>query len=90
MGFSVELVQNKSIQKALLHSGDNLINNKAIKPSLLLMGSGLTLTNNEIKDIIEVIRSLENREIGIQTTGKISSQEGLFLIFLDWKNVLTP
>ena len=27
-----------------------------------LEGSGITLTNNEIKDIIKVIRSLESRE----------------------------
>ena len=40
----------------------------------------LTLTNYKIKDIIKVIRSLENREILLKgTTDKIISQkEGLF------------
>ena len=63
------------------------------------MGSGITLTNNEIKDI-KVIKYLENREILLKgTTKKITSQEGGFLNFLRplvtadlplMKNVLTP
>ena len=41
------------------------------------------LTNNEIKDIIKVIKSLKNRRILVKgTTRKISSQEGVFLDFL--------
>ena len=45
--------------------------------------SGITLTNNEINDIIEVIKSLENRGIlGKGTTTKITSQERRFLNFL--------
>ena len=48
-----------------------------------LTGSGIALTNNEIKDIINVIRSLENRGILLKgTTKKITSQEGEFLNFL--------
>ena len=48
-----------------------------------ITGSGITLTNNEIKDIIKVIKSLENREILLKgTTTKITSQEGGFLNFL--------
>ena len=43
----------------------------------LFTGSGITLTDNEIKDIIKVMKFLENREI----SGKINSQEGGFLIF---------
>ena len=36
-------------------------------------GSGITLTNNETKDIMKVIRSLENRGILMKgTTRKIS------------------
>ena len=60
----------------------------------------LTLTNYKIKDIIKVIRSLENREILLKgTTDKIVSQkEGLlnFLALLTrvglplMKIVLTP
>ena len=41
--------------------------------------SEITLTNIEIKDIIQVIESLENRGILIKiTTTKITSQEGGF------------
>ena len=48
-------------------------------------GLGTTLTNNEIKYIIKVINSLENRGILLKgTTKKIISQKGGFL------NVLRP
>ena len=63
-------------------------------------GSMITLTNNKIKDVIKVIKSLENRWILLKgTTRKIASQEGEFLKFLRpsmaaslplMKNVLTP
>ena len=44
---------------------------------------GIALTNNEIKDIKKVIKSLENRGILLKgTTRKITSQEGGFLNFL--------
>ena len=47
------------------------------------MASGITLTNNETKDIIKVIRSLENRRILLkETTRKISCRRGRFLNFL--------
>ena len=46
-------------------------------------GSETTLTNNEIKYIIKVIKSLENRAILLKgTTRKIISQERRFLQFL--------
>ena len=46
-------------------------------------GAGITWTNNEIKDIVKVIKSLENREILLkETTTKSSSQERGFLDFL--------
>ena len=48
------------------------------------MGSALMLTNNEIKDNIKVIKSLENRGIFLKgTTRQITSWEGGFLNFLD-------
>ena len=60
----------------------------------------ITLTNNEIKYIMKVIRSLENRGILLKgTTRKIAGQEGRFLNFLRqsvtaglplMKSVLTP
>ena len=73
-----------------------LFNGKKLK----ITGSGITLTNNEIKDIIKVIRYLENRGILLKgATTKVTSQEGGFLNFLrplmsfDFpliKNVLIP
>ena len=46
-------------------------------------GSGITLTNNEVKDIMEVIKALENRRIFLKgTTRRITSQERGFLNFL--------
>ena len=69
-------------------------------PKAELMGSGITLKNNEIKDIAKTIKSLEDRGILLKiTTGKITSQEGGLLNFLRTlmtaglrliKNVLTP
>ena len=63
-------------------------------------GLGITLTNNEIKDIIKVIKYLENRGIlSKKTNRKIASQEGGFLNFLKllmtadlplMKSILTP
>ena len=73
-----------------------LFNGKKLK----ITGSGITLTNNEIKYIIKVIRCLENRGILLKgTTKKVTSQEEGFLNFLrplmsfDFpliKNVLIP
>ena len=67
------------------------------KKSTTIKGSRITLTNNEIKDIIKVSRSLGTLLKG--TTGKITSQKGGLLNFLNpvmriglplMKNVLTP
>ena len=58
--------------------------NKLNKKFTSSKGSGITLTNNEIKDIVKIIRFLGNRGILIKgTTRKITSQEGEFLNFLD-------
>ena len=65
------------------------------------MGSGITLTNTEIKVTIKVIKSLENRGILLKgTTTKVANQKGGFLCnvlgsimkvgLLLMKNVLTP
>ena len=40
----------------------------AARAKSLLGGSGIMLTNNEIKDIVKVIRSLENRGILLKGT----------------------
>ena len=43
----------------------------------------MTVTNNEIKDIMKVIKSLENRGTLLKgPTRKIACQEGAFLSFL--------
>ena len=63
----------------------NIVQNKdIIFPAADLAGERTTLTNNEIKYIIKVIRSFENRGILLKgTTEKISSQDrGLFNSFL--------
>ena len=47
-----------------------------------ILGSGITLTINEMRDIMKVIKSLENREISLKrTTRKITSQDGGFFNF---------
>ena len=81
----LNIVKCKNVPKALLDAGYNFIDHKYnIKSSSLLSSSGLTLTNNEIKGIIKVIRSLENNEISLKgTTRKINSQEGGLINFLD-------
>ena len=63
-------------------------------------GLGIILTNNKIKDIIKIIKSLENRGILLkETVRKMTSQEGGFLSFLKplisaglplMKSILTP
>ena len=53
------------------------------KQAIKVKGDRVTLTNNEIKYIMKVIKSLENRGILIKgTTTKMTSQEGEFLNFL--------
>ena len=65
------------------------------------MSSEITLTNNEIKYIIKIVKYLENREILLkETTRKIISQEGwllgnflglLMIVALPWmENVFAP
>ena len=71
-----------------------------LQASKKVSGAGITLTNNEIKDIMTVTKSLENRGTLLkETTRKITSQEGGFLNFLRplmtaglllMKSVLTP
>ena len=53
----------------------NIISKKVNDGISLVSGSGITLTNHEIKEIIKVIKSLENRGISLkETTRKIASQ----------------
>ena len=69
-GKATEYYANKKI---------NEVNKKFISSK----SSGITLTNNEIKDIIKVIKSLKNRGILLKgATSKITSQERGRLNFL--------
>ena len=81
--------------KLFLDIGLNAIGKKIKSEISSITGSGITLTNNLIKDIMKVIKSLENRG----STRKVTSQEGGFLNFLrplmtsglpSMKIVLTP
>ena len=57
--------------------------NELNKKFTSIRGSGITLTNNEIKDIITEIKPSENRgTLSKGTTRKITSQEGGSLYFL--------
>ena len=54
-----------------------------------VLGTGIALTDNKIKDIIKGIKSLKNRDILLKgTTRKITSQEEGFLNFL--RPLITP
>ena len=62
-------------------AGLNLLG-KNIKKGFTL-GSGITLRSNEIKDVMKVIKSSENRGVLLKgTTRKITSHKGEFLDFL--------
>ena len=62
------------IKIALLRCGRNITDTQVSK--------NRTLTNNEIKDVMKVIKSLDNREILLKENNrKITSQEGRFLNF---------
>ena len=86
----------KDVPKLLLKTGRDLLNREVLSA----IGSRITLTDNELKDITKVIRSLENR--GILWKGTVEkgiSQDGGLLNFLGllmkvdlslMKNVLTP
>ena len=85
-GFVGKTKAGKKTPKAVLDAGYNLVNNIIhLRPSTVLSGSGITLLSDEIKDIVEVIRYLENRGILLKgTTKKMTSQDGELL------NILRP
>ena len=48
-----------------------------------MQGDGITLANNKIKDVVKVMRSLENTGIFLKgISGKVNIHEGEFLNFL--------
>ena len=59
----------------LVDAGINIIGKKIKNGISLVTSSEITLTNHEIKDIIKVIKCLENRGISLkEPTRKISCQ----------------
>ena len=61
------------------------VTNDSKNVSNKVWGTKITLADNDIKDVKKVIEALENRVILLKgTTRKITSQEGGFLIFLDY------
>ena len=86
----------RNLGKEFLNQQIDKFNNEYIAGN----GSEITLTDNGIKDIMKVVKSLENRETSLKGTArKITSQEGGFLNFLKslmtaglplTKKVLTP
>ena len=81
---------------SFVDAGLNIIGKNIKKGILSITDSGIT----HIKDIIKVVKSLENKGISSKgTTTKVTSQEGWFLNFLSslmtaglplMKSVLTP
>ena len=66
----------------LIDGGLSLLDKNIKKGISTMTSSGITLTNNEIKDIMKVIKSLENRgNLLKRAIRKITSQEGGFLNF---------
>ena len=61
----------------------------SIKNLQMSEGSGITLTNSKIRNIMKIIRSLENRGIFFKgTTKTFTTQKGRFLNFL--RPLMTP
>ena len=68
---------NKNPNNIIADIGLDTLRRKIKKGISKITGSGLTLTNNEIKDIMNVIKSSENRGNFLKgTRRKINSQEG--------------
>ena len=75
-----------------------ILKNNLSSPTIF--GTEINLTNNEIKDIMKVIKSSENRGILLKgTAAKTTSQEGGFINFLRslmtaalqlMKSIITP
>ena len=57
----------------LVDAGINIIGKKIKSGISLVTSSGITLINHEIKDIIKVIKSLENRGISLKETTRKSA-----------------
>ena len=88
----VNFLTGKEVIKKVYHQHQNQPQNQLKKQQNIMLilnelkkqftsskGSGITLTNNEIKNVTKVIKSFENRSILLKgTTRKIASPEGGF------------
>ena len=73
----------------LVDTGINIVDKKIRKEISSITGSRITLTHNEVKDIMKVIKPLQNRGILLKaTTKKINSYWSAGLPWM--KYVLTP
>ena len=73
----------------LVDTGINIVGKKIRKEISSITGSRITLTHNEVKDIMKVIKPLQNRGILLKaTTKKINSYWSAGLPWM--KYVLTP
>ena len=62
---------NKKVNNEILvDTGLNIIGEKIKKGISSITGSRITLTNNEIKDIMKIIKSLESKEIFLKGTAR--------------------
>ena len=74
----------KDLKNLAVDAGLDAIGKKIKKGLSSTTGSGITLTNNKIKDIMKVIRSLENRGILLkELLEKLLVKKEDFSIFLD-------
>ena len=73
----------KEIEDKIVNAGLSLLGNKIKNGISSFDCAGITLTNNETKYVIKVLKTLENRGILLKrTTRKITSPEEGFLNFL--------
>ena len=94
------ILTNNESHESFVDARLNILRKKSKIRLSVVMGLEMTLTNNDIKDIINVIRSLGNRGVLlIETTRKVISQERRLFNFLVplmkaglplMKNVFTP
>ena len=63
----------------LVDIGPNIISKKISKWLSIFKGSGISLTNNEAKEVIKLSRSFENNRILLKRSTKKISQKGELL-----------
>ena len=76
--------RKKSLEIFVVGAGINVLGKKRQNKKRLstIMGSAITLENNEAKDIIKIIRSLENRGNSLERTTRKIVQRKDYLVFL--------